>query len=164
MCLHHLIAATILATSLLITPAMAIPKEDVEKLMNELLPFAEKMLREHGEFYPYGGALSADGKIVHKGADTGSQHPESTELINLMIQGFRSDAAQRKYIATAIIHDIRTIPPGQTQKTDAICVSLDHKDNYSVNVIFPYTLREGGKLSISTPFATKGDGKIFPAR
>jgi hypothetical protein len=60
------LVAAILGSTLLISPAMATPKDDVEKLMNALLPFAEKMLREHGEFYPYGGAMSADGKIFHQ--------------------------------------------------------------------------------------------------
>ena len=31
------------------------PKEECEALMNAFLPFAEKMLAQHGEFYPVGG-------------------------------------------------------------------------------------------------------------
>jgi hypothetical protein len=35
------------------------PKDEATDLMNMLLPFAEKMLRGHGEFYPYGGGHDA---------------------------------------------------------------------------------------------------------
>jgi hypothetical protein len=30
-------------------------KQESEKLMKAVLPLAEKMLRQYGEFYPYGG-------------------------------------------------------------------------------------------------------------
>ena len=143
--------------------SMATPKEDCEKIMNSLLPFAEKMLREHGEFHPFGGAMKPDGEIVHHGAYTGSELPKGQELVDLLTEAFRQSAAKGECIATAIVYDIRTIPPGATQKRDAICVSLDHKDDYSVNVAFPYTLNHG-ELSLDTAFATKGDGKIFPKK
>jgi hypothetical protein len=142
---------------------MATPKEDCEKLMNSLLPFAEKMLPEHGEFHPFGGAMKPDGEIVHHGAYMGSELPKGQELVDLLTEAFRQSAAKGEYIATAIVYDIRTIPPGETAKTDAICVSLDHRDDYSVNVAFPYTLKHG-ELSLEPPFAIKGDGKIFPKR
>ncbi len=38
------------------------PKEDAETLMNMLVPFAEKMLREHGEFYPTAGRCCPMGR------------------------------------------------------------------------------------------------------
>jgi len=139
---------------------MATPKEDCEKLMNALLPFAEQMLREHGEFHPFGGAMKPDGEIVHHGAYTGKELPKGQELVNLLTEAFRQSAAKGEYIATAIVYDIRTVPRGDTEKTDAICVSLDHRNDYSVNVAFPYTLKHGD-LSLKPPFATKGDGKIF---
>ena len=139
---------------------MATPKEDCEKLMNSLLPFAEKMLREHGEFHPFGGAMKPDGDIVHHGAYTGQELPKGQELVDLLTEAFRQSAAKEDYIATAIVYDMRTIPPGETEKTDAICVSLDHRNDYSVNVAFPYRL-EDNELSLKSPFAAKGDGKIF---
>ena len=86
-----------------------------------------------------------------------------TELIDLLTDAFRQSAAKGECIATAIVYDIRTIPPGESEKIDAICVSLDHKDGYSVNVAFPYTLRHG-ELSLKPAFATKGDAKIFPKK
>jgi hypothetical protein len=152
--------ATVLIFLALCRSSMATLKEDCEKLMNELLPFAEKMLREHAEFHPFGGAMKPDGEIVHHGAYTGTELPKGQELVDLLTEAFYQSAAKGEYIATAIVYDIRTIPPGETKKTDAICVSLDHRDDYSVNVAFPYTLKDG-ELSLKPAFATKGDAKIF---
>src|ERR1051326_7260436 len=112
--------ATVLMFLALCRSSMATPKEDCEKLMNSLLPFAEKMLREHGEFHPFGGAMKPDGEIVHHGAYTGSELPKGQELVDLLAEAFRQSAAKGEYIATAIVYDIRTISPGETEKTDAI--------------------------------------------
>ncbi len=44
---------------------------------------------------------------------------------------------------------------------DAIAVALDHRDDYSVIVIFPYSFKSDGKLEIEAPFVTKKEDKIF---
>lgn len=44
------------------------PKAEAEKLMNSAMPLAIKMLKEHGEFYPYGATLTIDGRIIDHGA------------------------------------------------------------------------------------------------
>jgi len=128
--------------------------------MNSALPFAEKMLSEHGEFYPYGESMQADGTIVSVAGYDGRERPPSQAIIDLLRQGFHVDAAKGTIIASALIYDVRTIPPGQSEKTDAIAVELDHRDNYSVVVYFPYSLA-GRKLQIAPPFATTGMGHVF---
>jgi hypothetical protein len=60
-----------------------LPTDDATDLMNMLLPFAEKMLREHGEFYPYGGAMLPDGSMTMLGATDGNEHPKSKDLYDL---------------------------------------------------------------------------------
>lgn len=44
-------------------------KRHCEKLMNALLPLAEKMLKQYKEFYPYGGYMKPNGEIVQVGAE-----------------------------------------------------------------------------------------------
>jgi hypothetical protein len=135
-------------------------KQDAEKLMNSALPFAEKMLNEHGEFFPYGEAMRPSGEIVSVGADSGEEHPPSQELIDILKSAFKSAAAEGEYIATAIVYDSLTIPPGSEAKTDAVAVALDHRDDYSVVVFFPYALVDGS-VEFQPPFAVKGAGDIF---
>jgi hypothetical protein len=136
-------------------------KEDCETLMNALFPFAEQMLSKHGEFHPFGGAMSPSGEIVHTAAWTGDESPRAEELLEMMEEGFRAGAAAGEYKATAMVYDILTVPPGKTTKQDAIAVALDHRDGYSVVVIFPYTRSPFGKLKVQEPFATEGQGRIF---
>ncbi len=128
------------------------PKEECEDLMNVVLPFAQEMLSKHREFYPFGGAVSSTGEITHVGGWADAEHPPSAELIKVLEDGFRGGAASGKYRATALVVDIRTVPPGKFAKQDAIDVRLDHKGGYSVHVIFPYSFTESGVLQLEQPF------------
>jgi hypothetical protein len=135
-------------------------KSDCEVLLNEAMPFAEKMLREHGEFYPYGYEMSPAGDIKQVAGYTGTDHPKSQTIIDLLIDGFKQDSATHKIKATALVYDMLVVPPGASSKTDAIAVELDHRDNYSVIVIFPYVLSHGN-LTVGTLFAQKGKTSVF---
>ena len=42
---------------------MAEPTDEIQEILNFLLPYAEQMLNEHGEFYPYAAALDAEGEL-----------------------------------------------------------------------------------------------------
>ncbi|MFO0828715.1 MAG: hypothetical protein U0572_11290 [Phycisphaerales bacterium] len=134
---------------------------DLDNLMNALLPFAQQMLAKHGEFYPYGSTMTTGGEIVSQAAYSGDDHPKSQPLIELMTQAFRAMAASGEIRAAGICYDVRTIPPGQTEKTDAICLGLEHQTGQSVSVFLPYKKGWFGKIQYGELFATKRDAEIF---
>jgi hypothetical protein len=138
-------------------------KADSEALLNSLMPFAEKMLTQHGEFFPFGGAMKPDGEIVNVAGYDGRERPPSNDLIELLEEGFRKDAINGVYKATAVVYDVRMILPSTKTSSDAIAVALDHRDNYSVLILFPYTLT-AGMLQIGEPFAEKGARNVFKPR
>ena len=113
------------------------PKEECEELMNTILPMAKKLLSEHGEFFPVGGAMQLDGSIAAVATFDGDEHPPSQKVIDSLMEAFRAGAKQKKYKATALVYDIRTVPPGATEKTDAVAIRLDHLGGYSVLVVIP---------------------------
>jgi hypothetical protein len=136
------------------------PKSQCEELLAAVIPFAKKMLSEHGEFYPFGASVKANGEIVQAAAYDGREHPPSEPLIDLLRQAFRADAKSGAIIASATVYDVRTIPPGSSTKTDAVAVELDHRDNYSVVVMYPYTV-SAGAVQFAAPFAHQGKFEIF---
>ena len=119
------------------------------------------MLREHGEFYPFGVVRKADGSIQHVGAADGTEHPPSTALIDILRTSYRHEARAGRYSATAMFYDVRITPPGQGAKSDAIQVELEHSSGYCANVFFPYTRDSGGHVSFSQIFASKRDLSVF---
>ena len=137
-------------------------KDDCNLLLNATLPFAEQMLRDHGEFLPFGAQMLPDGKIVSVGVDDGEDHSRSQSLINALQVAFKACATDGDLVATALVYDVRVVPPGAHEKTDAIALNLDHRENYSVTVFFPYALSDG-EPDIGDAFARVGDYSIFPS-
>ena len=136
-------------------------KQECEKLMNEMLPLAEKMLTQFGEFYPYGGYMKCNGEIVHVGAkEPGTDRPKSKELIALLKGSFRNLAASNECKATAIVYDVIVPLPDQNRKTDAIQIYLDHANNYSAEVFLPYELIDG-RVVYGEMFAQEGKYELF---
>jgi hypothetical protein len=65
---------------------------DLDHLLNVALEFAKKMLKEHGEFYPFGASMGTDGKIAMDGATTGEERPPSQELLDLLAASYAKQA------------------------------------------------------------------------
>jgi hypothetical protein len=138
-------------------------KAESETLMNEAMPLVEKMLKQHGEFYPFGYVMKSSGEVALVAGYDGTERPKSQAVIDLLTAGFKRDAALGKVKATALVYNIRVVPPGASEKSDAVEIALDHRDNYSVVVVFPYVLRNK-ELAIGAPFAQKGDSRIFESK
>ena len=142
---------------------MSDPKADCQALMNSVLPFAKQMLTTHGGFIPFGGAMRPDGQLVSIAGYDGNQHPQSVDVIALIKNGFIAAARKGEYKATAIVYDAKVELPSVEEKSDAIAVSLNHRDDYSVVVFLPYKI-ESKKLILGTVFAQKGYADVFPAQ
>lgn len=139
------------------------PKSDCQALIGSVLPFAEQMLTTPGAFIPFAGAIRADGQIVSIAGYDENEHPHSTNVIALMKDAFVAAARRGEYKATAIVYDVRVTLPSAEEESDAIAVSLNHRDNYSVVVLFPYKI-DGGELIMGTVFTQEGEADIFPAQ
>jgi hypothetical protein len=124
-------------------------------------PDLDQMLQKHGEFFPYGGAMTTAGEITYEAAYDGTEQPPSQKLIEMMTQVFQQKAAAGQIRAVGICYDVRTIPPGQTEKTDAICIGLEHQSGQFVNVYLPYKKGLLGKIQYGQIFATKKDAQFF---
>jgi hypothetical protein len=135
------------------------PKDECDVLVNVVVPFARQMLSQHHGFFPFGATMSPSGKVSRTEGSSGDEQPR--ELIAAIEQGFIDGAQQGLYKATAIALDVKTVPPGKTEQQRAVEVRLDHRDNYSVKVVFPYFYSPSGELSFDPPFAVAGDRKIF---
>jgi len=136
-------------------------KYEAEELMNSLVPFAHTMLTRYREFYPYGGYLDRDGRIAWIGVeDPETDHPQSQNMIESLESTFKVMAREKKVRAVGIVCDVRVKLPDSNTKSDAIQVSLDHIDNYSVKVFFPYSFANN-ELVFGETFACLGEQLIF---
>jgi hypothetical protein len=134
---------------------------DLDQLLNALLAFAKQTLSKNKEFYPFGSSIDFDGKIIFNAAYDGNEHPKSQQIIDLLTDAFRQKAILGEIRAAGICYDIRTIPPGEKKKTDAICVSLEHQSGEAVDVYIPYNKLFLGKIAFGELYAAHRTPQFF---
>lgn len=132
-------------------------KKRVEFLMNELLSFAKQMLREHGEFVPFGGYLKNSGEIVHVSVQPSDD--SSQEKVSSLVASFRNLASEGDTQAFGIAIDV-TLPNSDGTRGDAIEFLLEHKDGYRADVFFRYQV-SGGAVKITEITAQEGETHFF---
>jgi len=129
--------------------------------MNAILPLAEKMLTQHGEFYPFGGYIKPDGAIVHVGAtDPDTDRPKSKDLIYVLRSSFQEMARTSQCKAVAIVFDVAVTLPESNRKSDAIQVCVEHTDGYSAEIFFPYQIIDK-QIVYDQTFAQPGKREFF---
>ena len=80
---------------------------ELDQLLKVALEFAQKMLKQHGEFYPFGASMGLDGKISMDGAATGQERPASQELLDLLSDSYSRRATAGELRTAAICADVR---------------------------------------------------------
>jgi hypothetical protein len=137
-------------------------KEECEALMSSVLPVAERMLLERRAVRPFGSTLSVADQITQIGGWNAGPEPVSAELISEFERSFRDGAARGELKATALVEPVSVVPPGKTEPEHAVSIRLDHRDDYSIVVTFPYRFPAGGELEFDDPFAVPGKNETFP--
>ena len=140
------------------------PKADCEVVMNFGLPLVEELLKRHGEFLPFGAAMRPNGEIVCLGAYDGREVPSLAgsfaEIIRSLKDTLIAGARRQEYMATALFYEVGFTLPSSSERRDAVAVSLNHRDGYSVIVLLPYTIEDAG-IVYDVPHAQPGEVDIF---
>ena len=136
------------------------PKEQCEELMSKLLPFAEDQLKKHREFYPFGAVMLMDGSVEFTDHFDGNEHPNSKDVIEKLNQIHKELASEGNIKASGIVWNAGVTSP-DGKPLDAIIVSLEHKDDYSVVVGVPYKIGLFKKITFGSIFAMEGKHDIF---
>lgn len=140
------------------------PKADCETVMNFGLPLAEEMLKRHGEFLPFGAAMRPNREIICLGAYDARAYPSVagsfTDMIRSLKEAFIAGARRQEYLATGLFYEVTVTAAGSGDNLNAVAVSLDHRDAYSVIVLLPFSI-DDGKLVYADPRAQPGESDIF---
>ena len=139
---------------------MAEPKEEIEQLLNFLLPFAEQMLSKEGEFYPCAAIVDADGEVTAVATYEGDEHPDVGELLVTLHAQLREQAADGAIRASGIAADVTLTDPDSGETTDAVQVELDHADADAVDIYVPYE-SAGDEIKFGELVAATGREPVF---
>ena len=139
---------------------MSDAQREAEELVSAVLPQAEGMLLAHGDFFPFGGAVTLDGEITQLAVDEEHRDSSIEDVIEELKGKLRSGADTNTYRATALVFPIQAQLPGADDETEAVAIALDHQANYSVVLIIPYVLSDGA-VEFGEAVAQQGEDDVF---
>jgi hypothetical protein len=137
------------------------PREEMDTLLDALLRFAQQMLDNHGEFYPFAAAVRSPGEIEMVASASEEEHPDSSVLIESLYEGLARQAAAGEIRAAGVCADVRVIPPDSTDNTDAISVAIEHASGDPVEVFLPYAKKKLRGVQYGELFAQAGVSRVF---
>jgi hypothetical protein len=120
---------------------------DTQNLINYCVDFADKMLTENHEFYPFAVTVNFDGDLVMVSHFDGDDHPLSQDLINKLqlLLDYQLDNKEKR--AYALTSDVVVKKDASTNKTDAIAIKIKHLDSNDIKVYyFAYILSSENKV------------------
>ena len=127
----------------------------VDELFNAAFEFAKRMLSQHRSFHPFGVSMAPDGKVAMVAGYTGSEHPPAQDVIDLLQSTFIDQAKGGAIQAAGVCLDVRVVPPGESAKSDAVCVRLASISGEAVEVYVPYREPLLGAHKFGATFATR---------
>lgn len=136
------------------------PKEECEALMNELMPIGINFIKKKGEFYPYCAVMNLDSTINLVGFYDGDDYPDSKEVMENLKETCSEFALEKKIKASGIAWNT-SVASEDGSETDAILISLEHIDGYSVKIGLPYMKGIFKRVKLGNIFALEGDKDIF---
>jgi hypothetical protein len=139
---------------------MAEPTEEIQELLGALLPHAERMLSEHGEFYPYAMTLDSRGAIEPLAPAIESDDPDVGDVLVALHSDLREQASEGSIRASGIAADVTLTDPDSGETTDAVQVELDHADGDAVDIYVPYET-EGDAVKFGELVAAQGREPVF---
>lgn len=134
-------------------------KEECEILLELLLSASENLLVKNKEFYPIGATLSNDGSTTFTAVDSNNDFPDCKSVIGDITLAHKQMAHKNEIKASGIAWNGTFTSDGKS--SDAIIVSLEHQDEYSVIVGLPYKIGLFKKIKFGELFAQKGKNDIF---
>ncbi|MCU0660173.1 MAG: hypothetical protein MUD00_00970 [Candidatus Pacebacteria bacterium] len=118
-------------------------RTQLDKLLNALVPFAQKMLIQHGEFYPFGMYLNSKDEIVAVENDFLEKHPTPKEVIDSLMQSFQVKKQEHDLHAFGIAFNAN-LYAGNTD--GAISIHLEDAENKVISATLPYKKNESGEI------------------
>jgi hypothetical protein len=131
-------------------------QEDLDALLNLVLPFAQQQLADAGGFFPYGAYIGLGGVPEFVAFYSDSEKPDAAEMFE---HAFAALASRRDVSrAAAVAVDVR-IDEGVG---DAISIDLEHAEGHAIKVLLPYAkARFGKRIKYGSMSAQAGEHRIW---
>jgi hypothetical protein len=135
--------------------------EQLEEVLNALIPFAQSQLEAKGSFPPFAGGLDVEGEVEFL-LPGGAEEADSGDILGILRQGLQSGALEGTYRATGVCLDVTARRDETSEPIDAILVQLE-SEGESLAAYVPYLRGEDGRYVFGEVFFGAHDPEVFPA-
>ena len=119
--------------------------QQIFRLYSYCQDFAGTMLREAGDFYPFGAAVDQMGEAQAFGASNGDERPEPRELYRMLEHGFSAGAKDGSFSIVALAANVNVPHQYNPPFPDGLRIHLE-APGFSRYIYVPYVARgEPGK-------------------
>lgn len=140
------------------------PDADLAKLVGTLVPFAQRLLRQHGDFFPFAATMDRAGNVAHVGGDMGTERPSSADLVAFLRDALRAEAERGEVRACGMCLNVAARLPGYAKQVDAICCQLEDDGGGAAQIFVPFRKRFFGRFKFDRAIALPGDSSVFAPR
>lgn len=129
---------------------------EAKKLLDALMPYAERAIGQSGSLVPFGGALSPDGKVHFLQAEVKQPVKSPEQLRDLLIGSTKGMVQPKGFLAAAVLSDTDVRNPKTKQLTRAVRADLRYRNGQTETLFIPFKQSDGGKLSFGVSFPQGG--------
>ena len=132
-------------------------KQDVQKIIDYLHDFAEVMLNEGKEFYPFGAAIDNEGELIPVGyEDDETDKPKSLNVIEVLTKHFQNDFQDNKIRAYGLTYDVQIKYKDQVITSDAVLIDIVLREAIDIPIYyFTYSFNDQNKVVFGESFGRK---------
>lgn len=132
-------------------------EKDIQAIIDYSHSFAEKMLLEFKEYYPFGVQIENNGELTPIGyEDEESDMPFSQKVIDELLNYFNKALEENKIRAYGLTYDVKIKIDDASNKSDAILINIIHRDSYEIPIYYwTYSWSEDNELIFGESFGMK---------
>lgn len=116
--------------------------------------FADQLLIDGGEFFPFASQVDNKGTFSGIGFDNGDDRPSSQSLIDTMTVHLENELTQNNIRSYCIAYDVRVKNNNFPDGIDAIVVSVKYADNF-LKCFYPYLIEPDKKIKYFDAWSEK---------
>jgi hypothetical protein len=136
--------------------------DDFEMLADRILAFAKQAIVEDGVLIPISAVVSPEGEVVPlRRIRPPDEKDTASSLVDEILGILRSIARDRKARAVAWCIDMRVVPPGTTEKTDALVVFRESANGEASVLVTPYHGAPGPATVFAGSYTQANQPQIF---
>src|ERR1700712_684352 len=134
-------------------------EKDINRLVANIIDQAKHFLTKAGEYYPFGSVIKSDGSLVPLGVYLENDHPDSSEVLQILQETIKLRLTKKETIVAAIGLDVLYQPAGESVKKDALKIMVLTNEGTSLDYYLPY-INVGGEFSFEKVFSESGTLKL----